>query len=103
MVDPERFNRSGENKIGLSSRKALILGIMEEKPMHEWESLSHVRWDCKYHVILVPKYRKRVLYGKVKRDLGEILKDLAKQKRIDFVEGDLMPDHVHMCLKIPPK
>jgi REP element-mobilizing transposase RayT len=50
-----------------------------------------------------PKYRKRVLYGKVKRDVGEILRDLAPQKMIDVLEGHLMPDHVHMCLKIPPK
>ncbi len=60
VLDPERFNRSGENNIGFSSRKALILGIMVEKPMHDWESLSHVRWDCKYHVVIVPKYRKKV-------------------------------------------
>lgn len=71
--------------------------------MHDWESLSHVRWDCKYHVVLVPKYRKRVIYGQVKRELGEILRDLARQKGIEIEEGQLMPDHVHMCLKIPPK
>ena len=71
--------------------------------MHEWESLSHVRWDCKYHVVLVPKYRKRVLYGRLKRELGEVLRDLARQKGIEIEEGHLMADHVHMCLKIPPK
>ena len=71
--------------------------------MHEWESLSPVRWDCKYHVVLVPKYRKRVQYEKVKRDVGEILKDLDRQESIDVIEGLLMPDHVHICLKIPPK
>ena len=71
--------------------------------MHDWGSLSHVRWDCKYHVVNVPKYRKRVLYGKVKRDVGEILKDLARQKKVDVFEGYLMPEHVHMCLKIPPR
>jgi putative transposase len=76
---------------------------MEEKPMHDWESLSHVRWDCKYHVVIVPKYRKRALYGKIKRDAGAILRDLARQKGIEIIEGHLMPDHVHMCLKIPPK
>ena len=71
--------------------------------MHEWESLSHVRWDCKYHVVIVPKYRKRVLYGRLKRELDEILRDLARQKGIDIEEEHLMADHVHMCLKIPPK
>ena len=71
--------------------------------MHDWESFSHVRWDCKYHVVIVPKYRKRALYGKIKRDAGAILRDLARQKGIEIIEGHLMPDHVHMCLKIPPK
>ena len=71
--------------------------------MHDWDSLSHVRWDCKYHVVIVPKYRKRALYGKLKQDTGEILRDLARQKGIEILEGHLMPDHIHMCLKIPPK
>ena len=59
--------------------------------MHDWESLSHVRWDCKYHVVIVPKYRKRALYGKIKRDAGVILRDLARQKGIEIIEGHLMP------------
>jgi len=71
--------------------------------MHDWGSLSHVRWDCKYHVVIVPKYRKRALYGRLKSDTREILRDLARQKGIEILEGHLMPDHVHMCLKIPPK
>lgn len=54
--------------------------------MHEWESLSHVRWDCKYHIVIVPKYRQNVLYGKLKRDLGEILRDLCRQKGVDLLE-----------------
>lgn len=62
--------------------------------MHEWESLSHVRWECKYHIVIVPKYRQRVLYGKLKRDLGEILRDLRRQKGVDLLEGHLMGDHV---------
>ena len=70
--------------------------------MHDWDSLSHVRWDCKYHVVIVPKYRKRALYGELKQDTGEILRDLARQKGIEILEGHLMPDHIHMCLKIPP-
>jgi putative transposase len=71
--------------------------------MHEWESLSHVRWDCKYHVVIVPKYRKRSLYGKVKRQMGEILRDLCRQRGVELLEGHLMPDHIHMCLRVPPK
>ena len=71
--------------------------------MHDWESLSHVRWDCKYHVVIVPKYRKRALYGKFRRDVGEILGDLCRQRKVEVVEGMLCPDHVHMCLKVAPK
>jgi len=71
--------------------------------MHDWQNLSHVRWECKYHVIIVPKYRKRVLYGKIRRRVGEILRDLCRQRGIEMVEGHLMPDHIHMCLSVPPK
>ena len=71
--------------------------------MHEWESLSRVRWDCKYHVVIVPKYRQKMIYGKLKRDLGAILRDLCRQRGVDLLEGHLMADHVHMCLRIPPK
>jgi len=71
--------------------------------MHEWESLSHVRWDCKYHVVIVPKYRQRVLYGKVKKRTGEILRDLCRYRGIELLEEHLMPDHIHMCLRVPPK
>lgn len=71
--------------------------------MHDWQNLSHVRWECKYHVIVVPKYRKWVLYGKIRRRVGEILKDLCRQRGIEMIEGHLMPDHIHMCLSVPPK
>ena len=71
--------------------------------MHDWQNLSHVRWECKYHVIVVPKYRKRVLYGKIRKGVGEILKDLCRQRGIEMIEGHLMPDHIHMCLSVPPK
>jgi len=71
--------------------------------MHDWKSLSHVRWDCKYHVVIVPKYRKRRLYGRFRESVGGILKELCRQKRIEMLEGHLMPDHIHMCLSVPPK
>lgn len=67
------------------------------------ESQSHVRWECRYHVVIVPKYRKRVLYGQIRSRLREILRELAKRKGIEIVEGNVMPDHVHMMLSIPPK
>lgn len=71
--------------------------------MHDWTSLSHVRWDCKYHVVIVPKYRQKRLYGKFRRRVGNILKELCEQKGVELLEGHLMPDHIHMCLRIPPK
>lgn len=71
--------------------------------MHDWESLSPVRWVCKYHVVIVPKYRKRRLYGKFRKAVGEILRELCRQKRVEVLEGHLMPDHIHICLSVPPK
>jgi len=71
--------------------------------MHEWQSQSHVRWDCKYHVVIVPKYRKKLLFGKLRNQAGPILKELCRQKGVEVVEGHVMPDHVHMCLWIAPK
>ena len=71
--------------------------------MHDWQSLSHVRWDCKYHVVIVPKYRKKVIYGKLRRQIGPVLRSLCQQRGITLVEGHTMPDHIHMCLAVPPK
>ena len=71
--------------------------------MHDWTSLSHVRWDCKYHIVFVPKYRKKKLYGKFRLRVGEILRNLCRQRGVDLLEGHLMPDHIHMCLRFPSK
>jgi len=71
--------------------------------MHDWQSLSHVRWDCKYHVVVIPKYRRKVLYGRLRRQIGLILRELCRQRGVELVEGHAMPDHVHLCLSIPPK
>ena len=71
--------------------------------MHEWQSLSHVRWECKYHIVIIPKYRKRVLDGKLKKHVGEVIREVCWQRGIELVEGHLMPDHIHMCVSIPPK
>ena len=71
--------------------------------MHEWQSLSHVRWECKYHVVIVPKYRRRAIYGRLKRRIGGILRELCRQKGVELLEGHSMADHVHLCLSIPPK
>jgi putative transposase len=71
--------------------------------MHDWASLSHVRWECKYHVVITPKYRKKVVYGRLRRQIGPILRELCRQKGVEMLEGHSMADHIHMCLSIPPK
>lgn len=71
--------------------------------MDENESLSHSRWECKYHVVFIPKCRRRTLYKALRQHLGEVFKRLASQKESRIIEGHLMPDHVHMLISIPPK
>jgi putative transposase len=71
--------------------------------MKDYRSLNHTKWDCKYHVVWIPKYRKKKLYGQLRRQLGPTLKDLAMQKESEVVEGSLKADHVHMLISIPPK
>ena len=71
--------------------------------MDEFESLSHSKWECKYHVVFIPKCRRRVLYGQLRPHLGEVLRKLAEQKESRIEEGHLMSDHVHMLISIPPK
>jgi len=68
-----------------------------------YQSLSHSSWDCKYHVVFIPKCRKKAIYGKIRESLGPIFHELARQKDCKIVEGNLVSDHVHMCLEIPPK
>jgi putative transposase len=71
--------------------------------MDEMESLSHTRWECKYHVVFIPKCRRKTLYGELRRHLGEVFRRLAAQKECRIEEGHPMPDHVHMMISIPPK
>ena len=71
--------------------------------MDEYESLSHTKWECKYHVVFIPKCRRKVLYGKLRQHLGEVFHQLAKQKESRIEEGHLLADHVHMMIAIPPK
>ena len=68
-----------------------------------YQSLSHSKWDCKYHVVFVPKYRRKVMFGEIRKFLGPVFHELSRQKECRIVEGHLMPDHVHMCIEIPPK
>jgi putative transposase len=71
--------------------------------MDEYDSLSHTKWECKYHVMFIPKCRRKTLYVELRKHLGEVFKRLAEQKESRIEEGHLMPDHVHMLISIPPK
>jgi len=71
--------------------------------MDDFESLSHTKWECKYHVVFIPKYRRKVLYGQLRKHLGEVFRKLAEQKQSRIEEGHMMADHVHMMIAIPPK
>ena len=71
--------------------------------MNHDSSLNHSRWECKYHIVWIPKYRRKTLYGQLRKYLGEIFRDLARARECEIIEGHLMPDHVHMLISIPPK
>lgn len=66
-------------------------------------SLAHTKWKCQYHIVFIPKYRRRVLYGKLKGDVREIIKKLCEYKNVEIIEGAVCSDHVHICVAIPPK
>ncbi len=71
--------------------------------MKDWQSQAHVKWDCKFHVVIVPKYRQRVFFGRFRKQIGAILRELCRQKGIVLLKGNAQPDHIHMLLSIPPK
>ena len=71
--------------------------------MDDYQSLSHTRWECKYHVVFIPKYRRKVLFGHIRKELGKLLAELARHKESCIETGSLQPDHVHMVISIPPK
>jgi len=71
--------------------------------MREWQSQSHVRWYCRYHLVFAPKYRKKSIFGQLRRDIGKILRELCQQNGVELLEGHALADHVRLCLSIPPK
>ena len=71
--------------------------------MNDVSSLNHTRWECKYHVIWIPKYRKKALFGQLRQYIGQVLRDLARSRESEVLEGHLLADHVHMLISIPPK
>ncbi|MBQ3057016.1 MAG: IS200/IS605 family transposase [Clostridia bacterium] len=70
--------------------------------MNDTNSLSHSKWNCKYHIVFAPKYRRQAIYGKIKADIGQILRQLCKQKQVEIIEAEACPDHIHMLVSIPP-
>ena len=71
--------------------------------MNDISSLSHTKWNCKYHIVFAPKYRRKVFYGEKKREIGEILRTLYAWKKVKIIEAEACPDHIHMLVEIPPK
>ena len=69
----------------------------------DMNSLAHTKWECKYHIVFAPKFRRKIIYGKIRADVGNILSMLCKRKGIEIIEAECMPDHVHMFVRIPPK
>ena len=74
-----------------------------DKMAKKYNSLAHTAWLCKYHIVFIPKYRRKIIYNQYRKDLQEIIKSLCKYKGIEIIEGHMMPDHVHLLLAIPPK
>ena len=71
--------------------------------MNDNNSLAHTTWNCKYHIVFAPKYRRRAIYGKIRADIGRIIRKLCERKGVNIIEAELCPDHVHMLVEIPPK
>ena len=71
--------------------------------MNDNNSLAHTKWNCKYHIVFAPKYRRRAIYGKIRADIGRIIRMLCERKGVNIIEAELCPDHVHMLVEIPPK
>ena len=71
--------------------------------IQEYEKLNHTTWECKYHIVFIPKYRKQSLYGALRREIGPVIRNLARQYGCDILEGYVMKDHIHMLISIPPK
>ena len=66
-------------------------------------SLAHTKWECKYHLVFAPKYRRRIIYGELRQEIGQILRDLCNRKGVEIIEAEACPDHIHMLVRIPPK
>ena len=74
-----------------------------ENKSNDTYSLAHTSWKCQYHIVFAPKYRRKAIYGKLKRDIGAILRELCERRHVSIIEANAMPDHIHMLVSIPPK
>jgi putative transposase len=71
--------------------------------MNDSKSLAHTKWNCKYHIVFAPKYRRKIFYGEKKAEIGKILRELCRWKEVEIIEAEVCPDHIHMLVSIPPK
>ena len=90
------------NRVGLPTKT--IKTSKEDQDMKlDTDSLAHTQWNCKYHIVFAPKYRRQIIYGKIKSDIGKILRKLCEYKGIEIIEAEACKDHIHMLVSIPPK
>ena len=100
-------------RVGFKLKQGIVIsGIMvnvqatkkqRERTIPMANSLAHTKWVCKYHIVFSPKYRRKIIYNELRKDIQQIIKDLCKWKGIEIIEGHMMPDHVHILVSIPPK
>jgi putative transposase len=98
----KRFDLAELSKISLQRGLTAVKGYLETY-MESYKSLTHSRYDCRYHVVFVPKCRKKALFGKIREYLKEVFHELARQKGCEIISGHIATDHVHMCIMILPK
>ena len=102
--DRKRFNRSGVvQNVKKAHPEISHQTDNQGEPMQHWNKQSHVTWHCLYHVVFIPKYRKKAIFGSLRKEIGGIFRELCQQFGIGLIEGHAMPDHIHMCLSIPPR
>jgi len=89
------------NKVRSANLKIITKEVLQK--VKDINSLAHTKWDCKYHIVFAPKYRRQVIYGRIKSDIGKILRQLCEYKGVEIIEAEACKDHIHMLVSIPPK
>ena len=79
------------------------LNNVQTRPNMDEETLAHTKWNCKYHIVFAPKFRRQIVYGRIRTEIGKILRSLCERKGIEIIEAELCKDHIHMLIAIPPK